>query len=117
MYINDLSEQIQSSIWTFADDTKIYRPILTTEDQNILQNDLDIFTQWNKTWQGSLNISKCKHLSLGGPSVSRTYTIKNELEKMLIREKRMNIFKECLSFLDTRIELDQNGFKFDIFEH
>ena len=43
--------------------------------------------------------------------------IKNELEKMLIREKRMDIFKKCLIFLDTRVELDQNGFKFDIFEH
>ena len=24
IYINDLSKQIQSSLWTFADDTKIY---------------------------------------------------------------------------------------------
>ena len=36
---------------------------------------------------------------------------------MLNREKRMNIFKKCLNFLDARVELDQNGFKFDIFEH
>ena len=88
LYINDLSEQIQSSLWTFADDTKIYRPILTTEDQNILQKDLDIFTQWNKTWQGFLNISKCKHLSLGGPSTNRTYTIKNDLEDVIIQQTR-----------------------------
>ena len=43
--------------------------------------------------------------------------IKAQLEKMLVREKRMDLFKRCISFLDTRIELDQNGFKFDIFEH
>ena len=36
---------------------------------------------------------------------------------MLIREKRMEIFNSCLAFLDARVELDQNGFKFDIFEH
>ena len=41
----------------------------------------------------------------------------SELEEMLIRENRMEIFKKCLSFLDTRVELDQNGFKFDISEH
>ena len=35
---------------------------------------------------------------------------------MLIREKRIDVFK-MLIFLDTRVELDQNGFKFDIFEH
>ena len=43
--------------------------------------------------------------------------VKDQLEKMLLREKRMEIFKECLNFLDTRVTLDQNGFKFDIFEH
>ena len=43
--------------------------------------------------------------------------IKNELEKMLVREGRLDIFKRCINFMDTRIELDQNGFKFDIYEH
>ena len=42
---------------------------------------------------------------------------KAELEKMLIRENRMELFKSCINFLNTRVELDQNGFKFDIFEH
>ena len=36
---------------------------------------------------------------------------------MLLRENRMELFKNCLNFLDTRVELDQKGFKFDIFEH
>ena len=36
---------------------------------------------------------------------------------MLTREKRMDVFKKCLTFLDTRVELDQKGFKEDIFEH
>ena len=43
--------------------------------------------------------------------------LKLELEKMLVREERMEIYKKCLDFLDTRIELDQKGFKFSIFEH
>ena len=43
--------------------------------------------------------------------------IKAELEKMLIREKRMDLYESCIKFLDTRIKLDQSGFKFDIFEH
>ena len=36
---------------------------------------------------------------------------------MLIREGRVELYESCLNFLNTRIELDQNGFKFDIFEH
>ena len=45
------------------------------------------------------------------------HKIKSELESMLVREKRIDIFKKCLEFLDTRVELDQKGFKEDIFEH
>ena len=45
------------------------------------------------------------------------HKIKIELEKMLIRENRMDLYKRCINFLDTRVELDQSGFKFDIFEH
>ena len=45
------------------------------------------------------------------------HKIKLELEKMLKRENRIEIFNKCLSFLDTRVELDQKGFKEDIFEH
>ena len=48
---------------------------------------------------------------------SYLHKIKTELEKMLIRENRMDLYKRCLDFLDTRVELDQSGFKFDIFEH
>ena len=36
---------------------------------------------------------------------------------MLIREKRFDLFKNCVEFLNTRVELDQKGFKEDIFEH
>jgi len=39
------------------------------------QNDLDIFAEWNDTWMGYLNTSKCKHLALGGPSNDQFYTL------------------------------------------
>ena len=58
-----------------------------------------------------------KQLEYAAGDVIYLHKIKEQLEKMLVREKRMDLFKRCISFLDTRIELDQNGFKFDIFEH
>ena len=70
-------------------------------------------TDWNK----NLNDLSDKQLEYAANDVIYLHKIKNNLEKMLIREKRMDLFKECLRFLDTRVELDQNGFKFDIFEH
>ena len=70
-------------------------------------------TDWNK----NLNDLSDKQLEYAANDVIYLHKIKNELEKMLIRENRMELFKSCVNFLNTRVELDQNGFKFDIFEH
>ena len=58
-----------------------------------------------------------KQLEYAANDVIYLHKIKNNLEKMLVREKRMDLYKRCINFLDTRIELDQTGFKFDVFEH
>ena len=58
-----------------------------------------------------------KQLEYAANDVIYLHKIKNELEIMLLRENRMDLFKNCLNFLDTRVELDQKGFKEDIFEH
>ena len=42
IYINDLPEALQSNVAIFADDTKLYRSIITPDDSNILQSDLDL---------------------------------------------------------------------------
>jgi len=44
IYINDLDEGIKSLILKFADDTKIFRKIVSDEDSRQLQNDLDCFS-------------------------------------------------------------------------
>ena len=66
-----------------------------------------------KTWDQLSD----KQLEYAANDVIYLHRIKNELEKMLVREKRFDLFKRCINFLYTRIELDQTGFKFDIFEH
>ena len=48
IYINDLSDDINSDVYMYADDTKLYREIKTIEDQRILQNDLDTLTKWSE---------------------------------------------------------------------
>ena len=45
------------------------------------------------------------------------HRIHDELNKMLIREKRINLYKDCLKFLKTRVELDLALFKDDIWSH
>ena len=73
--------------------------------------------QGSSDWNKDLSELSDKQLEYAANDVIYLHKIKNELEKMLVREKRMDIFNKCLDFLDTRVTLDQTGFKFDIFEH
>ena len=45
------------------------------------------------------------------------HKIHEELNKILERENRVNLYKDCLRFLKTRIELDLAEFKDDIWSH
>ena len=45
IYINDLDEGIKSLILKFADDTKMFRKIVSDEDSRQLQNGLDLLLQ------------------------------------------------------------------------
>ena len=68
-------------------------------------------------WNKDINELSDKQLEYASNDVIFLHKIKNELEKMLKRENRMDLYKSCITFLDARIKLDQSGFKFDIFEH
>ena len=45
------------------------------------------------------------------------HKIHEELNKILVREKRIDLYKNCLKFLKTRVELDLAFFKDDIWSH
>ena len=105
--------------------TKICSKIIRTYDSNHGLKDL-VREFCNKNldkrhgssdWNKELDELSDKQLEYAANDVIYLHKIKNELEKMLIRENRMDLFKRCIEFLDTRVELDQTGFKFDIFEH
>ena len=57
IYVNDLPDCIQSYLGIFADDTKLYRPICSSEDSSILQEDIDSALQWCDTWLSFLNVT------------------------------------------------------------
>ena len=60
IYINDLHVDINSDVYMYADDTKLYRGIKTSEDQRILQKDLDtLFNQWSEIWLLKFHPEKC----------------------------------------------------------
>ena len=106
-------------------DTKIASKIVRTyTDAHGLKNLVQEFCnksidkrQGSSDWNKDIDELSKKQLEYAANDVVYLHKIKTELEKMLIREKRMDVFKRCLAFLDTRVELDQKGFKEDIFEH
>ena len=106
-------------------DTKIASKIVRTyTDSHGLKNLVQEFCnksldkrQSSSDWNKDIDDLSNKQLEYAANDVIYLHKIKDDLEKMLIREKRIDIYKKCLNFLDTRVELDQSGFKFDIFEH
>jgi len=106
-------------------DTKIASKVVRTyTDQHGLKN--LVYEFCNKTldkrsassdWNKDINELSDKQLEYAANDVIFLHKIKSELEKMLKRENRIDLYKNCITFLDTRIALDQSGFKFDIFEH
>ena len=45
------------------------------------------------------------------------HKINEELNKILVREKRMKLYEDCIKFINTRVNLDLSPFKDDIWSH
>ena len=59
IYINDLPENINSSVRLFADDCVLYNQIKSVQDTKVLQRDLETLSSWEHRWQMSFNPDKC----------------------------------------------------------
>ena len=64
-YVNDMPENITSTAYMFADDTKVYRNIKTHIDREVLQSGLSRLEDWSRKWQLRFNADKCKVLHIG----------------------------------------------------
>ena len=59
IFINDLPDNIRSSVRLFADDCVLYRNIYSIQDCLTLQEDLTSLGQWEADWQMKFNVAKC----------------------------------------------------------
>ncbi len=76
---------------------------------------IDISKQFqNSDFGGELTQEQLKYCA---NDVIYLHKIHEELNKILIREKRIDLYKDCLKFLKTRVELDLALFKDDIWSH
>ena len=76
---------------------------------------IDINKQFqNSDFGGELTPAQLKYCA---NDVVYLHKIHEELNKILVREKRLNLYKDCLKFLKTRVELDLALFRDDIWSH
>ena len=76
---------------------------------------IDISKQFQSSdFGGELTPAQLKYCA---NDVIYLHKIHEELIKILERENRLNLYKECLRFLKTRVDLDLALFKDDIWSH
>ena len=76
---------------------------------------IDISKQFqNSDFGGELTEAQKKYCA---NDVVYLHKIHEELNKILVREKRIDLYRDCLKFLKTRVELDLALFKDDIWSH
>ena len=103
-------------------DTKIASKLARSySDSHSLKNlikefiNIDISKQFqNSDFGGVITPAQLKYCA---NDVIYLHKIHEELNKILIREKRVDLYKDCLKFLKTRVELDLALFNDDIWSH
>ena len=84
VYVNDISENLLSVLWLFADDTSLACSASFTADmEGILNHDLIMISHWAKQWLVTFNLSK---------TVAMFFTSKrnNQLPNLIFNDVRIN---------------------------
>ena len=76
----------------------------------------DISKKEQQSDWGNPNLSS-KQISYAAQDTEYLFEIKNKLSKMLIREKRIDLFEKCMKVIPTLVDMEISGFKLSTFEH
>ena len=81
LYINDLTDSLQSQVRLFADDTAVYLTVQGQADSKKLQNDLDILQEWEREWDMEFNPSKCQvvHITRSRRPINTSYSMHGQV--------------------------------------
>ena len=76
---------------------------------------IDISKQYQSSdFGGDLSPAQIKYCA---NDVIYLHKINSKLNDILLREKRLDLYKNCLNFVNTRVDLDLASFKDDIWAH
>ena len=109
-FINDMPDVVHSLIKIFADDTKIYRPIVNNDDYVLLQKSLDNLVEWSNDWQIKFNDSKCCVVHIGSNNERKDYMMNGINLTKSTAEKDLGVLvDENLSFEDHVITVTKKA--------
>jgi len=98
-FVNDMPNIVHSSIQMFADDTKIYREIISQHEFVILQQDLNLLQDWTHLWQLKFNAEKCKVMHLGQSNDKYAYYMQQENNQLQL--DATDLEKDLGVYVDT----------------
>jgi hypothetical protein len=91
IFINDLPETVNSDAYLFADDTKIFKIIKSSDDSTILKEDLTKLEEWSDTWLLRFHPDKWKHMHIGQKNDDNSYSLHRKSLEKVIEEKDIGV--------------------------
>ena len=103
--------------------TKLASKIARTASQNHGYKDLvreivgkEISKREQQSDWGNPNLSE-KQINYAAQDTQFLFEIKDKLTEMMMREKRIELFKKCMKVIPTLVDMEIAGFKISTFEH
>ena len=95
LYVSSMPDIVYSELFLYADDSKLFREISTTEDKRLLQQDLNSLHNWTIKSLLKFNRKKCVQMTLNSaksqPDSSRTYSSNGKTLKKVSTEKVLGV--------------------------
>ena len=76
----------------------------------------DISKKEQQSDWGNPNLSE-KQITYAAQDTEYLFEIKEKLTKMLIREKRIDLFEKCMKVIPILVDMQISGYKLETFEH
>lgn len=91
IYINDLDYGLRNWILKFADDTKVFGTVSSTQEHSQLQEDINKLIRWSEEWQMLFNTNKCKVMHFGRSNSLADYYMNGQKLEIVEEEKDLGV--------------------------
>ena len=107
IYINDLPENVNSTVYMYADDTKIYREIKSENNHGILQRDLENLKTLSDRRLIKFHPSKCYYITIGKHNEEKfTYSMIEDCKKFDMT--KVSEMKDIGVIVDSELKFDKH---------